>query len=290
MRTPAHVPTGFRTFGTAREPRQFQLLLNSAARSASEWESFAHPERSYSVVARRVQSSLAKGRAVILVLMDALAIHVVSGLADYVTDRLGAGPSWASYLFAPVPTITAVCKEAVLTGVTPDRACGKLFQALLRAYRLDASELQLSANWEDAERTALRPCTRLLVHRDNRLDDRLHQTASYASLVDDCVGLFARTAALLARWADDFRSINQSQPVVLLTADHGFTYGPPPDRRMARAAGVAGAPRCIELDGDVGNSEREDPTLTVLDRVRFHLPKTFLAARGRRFGSARQTP
>ena len=157
-----------------------------------ETVSFAHPERSYNVVARRVQSSLAKGRAVILVLMDALAIHVVSSLADYVTDRLGAEPSWASYLFAPVPTITAVCKEAVLTGVTPDRACGKLPQALLRAYRLDASELQVSANWEDAERTALRPSTRLLVHRDNRLDDRLHQTASYASLLEDCVGLFAQ--------------------------------------------------------------------------------------------------
>lgn len=227
---------------------------------------------------------MAKGRVVILVLMDALAIHVVSSLADYVTDRLGAEPSWASYLFAPVPTITAVCKEAVLTGVTPDRACGKLPQALLRAYRLDASELQVSANWEDAERTALHPCTRLLVHRDNRLDDRLHQTASYASLLEDCVGLFARTAALLARWVDDFRCINQSAPIVLLTADHGFTYGPPPDRSMD-GEGMGGAPRCIEINGDAANAERDDPSLTVPDRVRFHLPKSFLAARGRRFGS-----
>ena len=46
-----------------------------------------------------------------------------------------------------------------------------------------------------------------------------------------------------------------------------------------------GSPRCIEIDGDVGNAELDDPSLTVLDRVRFHLPKSFLAARGRRSGS-----
>jgi len=250
-----------------------------------ETVSFAHPERSYNVVARRVQSSLGKGRAVILVLIDALAIQVASSLADYVTDRLRSEPSWISYLFAPVPTITAVCKEAVLTGTTPDRACGNLFQALLRAYRLDTSELQVSASWEDAERTALRPNTRLLVHRDNRLDDRLHETASYSSLLEDCVGLFARTAALLARWVDDFRCIHQSPPVVLLTADHGFTYGPPPGPSADGGQSVGTTPRCVEIDGDVCRAEPMDASLTVLDRLRFHLPKSFLAARGRQFGS-----
>jgi hypothetical protein len=66
-----------------------------------ETVSFAHRERSYSVVAQRVQSSLAKGRCVILVLMDALAIHVACSLADYITDQLHAEPSWSSYLFGP---------------------------------------------------------------------------------------------------------------------------------------------------------------------------------------------
>ncbi len=117
------------------------------------------------------------------------------------------------------------------------------------------------------------------------MDDRLHQTASYASLLEDCVGLFARTAALLARWVDDFRCINQSAPIVLVTADHGFTYGPPPDRSLDGGEGLGGSQRCIEIDGDVGIAELDDPSLTVLDRVRFHLPKSFLAARGRRFGS-----
>jgi hypothetical protein len=168
--------------------------------------------------------------------------------------------------------------------VTPDRACGNLHQALLRAYRLDASELQVSTSWEDAERTALHPTARLLVHRDNRLDDRLHATASYSSLLEDCFGLFARTAALLARWVNDFRCINQSPPVLLLTADHGFTYGPPPARRLDGGKGMVASPRCMEIDGDACEAQLDDPSLTVLDRDRFHLPKSFLAARGRRFG------
>jgi hypothetical protein len=247
--------------------------------------SFAHPERSYSVVARRVQSSLANGRSVILVLMDALAIHMVYGLADYMADRLRCEPSWWSNLFAPVPTITAVCKEAVLTGATPDRTCGNLRQALLRAYRLGPSELQISASWEDAERTALQPTTRLLVHRDNRLDDRLHETGSYCSLVEDCVGIFARTAALLARWVEDFRCINQSSPVVLLTADHGFTYGPPPGYQVGASGKVAASRRCVEIDGDPAAMVAKDPSLTALDGARFHLARSYLAARGRRFGT-----
>ena len=250
-----------------------------------ETVSFAHPQRSYSVVARRVQQALKQGRAVILVLMDALAIHVASALTDYVSDRFGAEPSWSSHLFAPVPTITSVCKEAVLTGRTPDQACGNLRTALLRAYRLEPSELLVSASWQDAERTALQSTTRLLVHRDNRLDDRLCETASYASLLEDCAGLFARAAALLSRWVDDFRCLHQSPPVVLVTADHGFTYGPPPDPYADRAPAKGPASRCIELGGAVGESGVDDPSLTVLDRNKFHLPKDFLAARGRRFGS-----
>ena len=33
---------------------------------------------------------------------------------------------------------------------------------------------------------------------------------------------------LVARWVTDFRCLRQALPLVLLTADHGFTYGPPP--------------------------------------------------------------
>ncbi len=250
-----------------------------------ETVSLAHPQRSYSVVARRVQQALKQGHAVILVLMDALAIHLASRLADYVSDRFRAEPSWSTYLFAPVPTITAVCKEAVLTGSMPDQACGNLKSALLRNYRLEPNELVVSASWEDAERTELRPTTRLLVHRDNRLDERLHATASYSSLLEDCAGLFARTAALLSRWVDDLRCLHQNAPVVLLTADHGFTYGPPPDRNLDAGEARRAASRCIEIGDAVHERQREDPSLTVLDRKTFRLPKDFLAARGRRFGS-----
>ena len=250
-----------------------------------ETVSFAHPERGYSVVAQRVRSSLANGRSVILVLMDALAVHVASDLAHYISDQLHREPMWSSHLFAPVPTGSAFCKEAVLTGKTPDSSSGNLRQALLRGYNLDPAELQLTASWKDAERTAIQSATRLLVHRDNRLDDRLHETGSYYSLLEDCSGIFARTAGLVARWVDDFRCINQSPPVVLLTADHGFTYGPPPGHETAGGRKIPPTQRCIEIQGDPLDVELSDPSLTVLDGDRFHLPNSFLAARGRQFGT-----
>lgn len=86
-------------------------------------------------------------------------------------DRLCAQPTWTSNLFAPIPTITSICKEAILTGTTPDRTGGNLRQELLHSYKLDSTELQLSSSWEDAERTTLQLATRLSVHRENRLDE-----------------------------------------------------------------------------------------------------------------------
>ena len=54
------------------------------------------------------------------------------------------------------------------------------------------------------------------------------------------VSVCLATAAPLARWVDDFRCINQSVPIVLVTADHGFTYGPPPDRSLDGGEGMGG--------------------------------------------------
>jgi len=75
---------------------------------------FAHGERGYGTIAARVQRALRDGRGVMVVSVDALAVHLVDGAIDHLNDQLGAEPTWSSHVFAPVPTLTSVCKAAVL--------------------------------------------------------------------------------------------------------------------------------------------------------------------------------
>ena len=197
-----------------------------------ETVSYTHPERAYCAIARRVQKLLSEGRSVIFVLVDALAIHVVRDAIDYFNDRLGREATWSSYVFAPIPTITRVCKEAILTGLLPDKCYGNLINSLCKNYQLDTTEVQIASSWQDGERLQLNKLTRLVVYRDNRLDDQLSNLSSYRVPLEECTRIFPRLAQLVDRWISDFRCLNQSPPVVLLTADHGFTYGPPPGSEM----------------------------------------------------------
>src|SRR5262249_18595807 len=73
--------------------------------------SFTHPERGYYRVAKAVQDALRHRRAVILIIVDALAIHALSQAIPYLNDEMTAQPMKTTYLFAPIPTITEVCKE-----------------------------------------------------------------------------------------------------------------------------------------------------------------------------------
>ena len=93
---------------------------------------------------------------------------------DILKDYLKEEPTWSSYLLTAVPTITDVCKEAVLTGWRPDQCNGSLVSMLCRAYDLTDDEIQLAASWQDGERLQVNARTRLVVHRDNQLDDQVH--------------------------------------------------------------------------------------------------------------------
>lgn len=246
---------------------------------------FTHPERAYCAIAKRIQKLLAEGRAVVLILIDAMATHVLHDAIGYFSDHLGQEATWSSHVFAPIPTITDVCKEAVLTGELPDKCCGNLASALCRTYRLDPAEMQMASSWQDGERLRIGQATRLVVYRDNRLDDQLHSMGSYKVLLEECARIFPRLAQLAARWVADFRCLTQSSPVVLVTADHGFTYGPrlevetPPGRKFDPAH------RCMAISDDPANRESLDGSLTLVDKDRFHLPKSYLAASGRSVGT-----
>lgn len=242
---------------------------------------FTHPERAYCAIAKRIQKVLLEGRSVVIILVDALATHVLQDAVGYFSDHFGQEATWSSNVFAPIPTVTDVCKQSVLTGELPDKCSGNLAAALCKTYRLDAAELQIASSWQDGERLRIGQTTRLVVYRDNRLDDQLHSMVSYRILLEECARIFPRLAQLAARWVADFRCLTQSSPVVLVTADHGFTYGPRPEIEAAPGQKFDPTHRCVPFSGDPADRGLLDGSLTVIDKDRFHLSRSYIAARGR---------
>ena len=245
---------------------------------------FNHPARSYRYVAQAVQTALADRRTVIVILVDALAIHVTPQAVSYLSDKLQAHPTDTTYVFAPLPTVSEVCKEAILTGRFPSECNGNLFHGLSNAYQLSDEQIQTASNWHDAERLQVNTQTKLLVYRDNRLDDRLKAASSYSVLTEELPNIFSRMSRLILRWVDDLRLLNDTRPLVLLTADHGFTFGPPPGSETGSHRKLDGSHRCIEVTDRPTDVESQDESLTFIDKDVFHLKTSYLAARGRYFG------
>src|SRR5262249_30991147 len=76
----------------------------------------------------------------------------------------------------------------------------------------------------------------------------------------------------------EFRHWHGSPPLVVLTGDHGFTFGP-------KDSTSRDSHRCIALgDGRPEESDLRDEALTFLDRETFHLRSGYLVARGRTSG------
>jgi hypothetical protein len=246
---------------------------------------FDHPDRSYRYVARKIQEVLKSRRPVIVIVIDALAVHLSPQAVAYLSDSLGSHPVLTHFVFAPLPTITEVCKEALLTGRVPSECHGNLAQALNSAFSLEDGQLQLVADWHDADRVQVNKHTRLLVYRDNRLDDRLTTAKSYRLLTDECPTIFSRIARLAKRWVDDMALLHDVRPCVILTADHGFTFGPPPGAETKSHRTLDGSHRCVLVGDGISQAEAQDDDLTYIDRSTFHLKNSYLAARGRYFGT-----
>jgi hypothetical protein len=245
---------------------------------------FNHPERGYRHVAARIQRALSDRRAVIVVLVDAFAIQLVELLSGYLSDTLGVSPTSTSYVFAPLPTITEVCKEAILTGRFPSDCNGNLQLGIAETFDLDAGHFELAMNWRNAERVQLTAKTKLLVYRDNRIDDQLHSLPTFKALYDECPAIFSRLSRLIERWVGDMEQLHGQQPLLLITADHGFTFGPPSAYEARSSERLSGGQRCVALADRPRNKPIDDPSLTFIDRSVFHLRQDFLAARGRFLG------
>jgi hypothetical protein len=242
---------------------------------------FNHPDKGYFCVAGLVQRALGDGRPVVLVLVDALAIHVAEPALAALQSELGGPPTRLMYSFSPVPTLTEVCKEAILGGSLPEQCTGNMSQTILRRYGIGTDQLQLASHWQDAERVRVNSKVRLLVYRDNRLDEQLGTFTSYLALRESFGSIIASIARYVRRWTDEFRYWHNAPPLVVVTGDHGFTFGPKPPDEAGR-----GQHRCVALgDGKPDDSELRDESLTFLDRETFHLRSGYLVARGRGNGN-----
>lgn len=245
---------------------------------------FDHHRYSYFRVAQAVQQALTADRTVFLVMIDALPIHQSDDMIGFLSDNLGEQPTNISCLFVPLPTVTEVCKEAIMTGKLPSECRGDLKTQLLQRYNLSEDEIYLAANWKDAERFQSTAEIKLVAYRDNRLDDQLHKLASYSAMVEDSKAVFIQLSRLLKRWSDDVRCITQKPPLILVTADHGFTFGPTPSGETMGHRVLDGAHRCVAVDGPISDSDAMDESITVIDKETFRLKDSYLAASGRFFG------
>ena len=240
---------------------------------------FDHPDLSYFSISKRIRRALSDGRTVIIALIDALAIHVVDIAMSHIEDHLKQKPSNVSFAFCPIPTITEVCKEAILTGTYPKQCTGQLLQNIKKAYKLSENELLVSANWSDAERVMVSSNTKLIVYRDNRLDDQLKTAGSYKDLLEDCPAVFRKVGKLVERWARDLYCYHQTNPLILLCSDHGFTYGPPSCLSSGNNSELNY--RCIKTNSDNPSDISANKSLTHIDKDMYHLRYSYYAATGR---------
>lgn len=266
--------------------RHLPSFENDPAHGFSNWlkENYTvslHREKGYRIIAHTIQNKIKEGRLVIVLMIDALAIHLMSSAINQISNALCSQPTRCKFLFVPVPTLTEICKNSVLTGLPPKECHSNLISDLMNVYKLDNKEITITSSWNDAERVEIGDHVKLLVYKNNSIDDQLDMAGNYRSLLESCDNIFLNISQVVRRWRDDYNSTNKSQPFILLTSDHGFTYGPPPGMKTEFNVVLDGKRRCVQLDKSLSFTNNN---YTIIDKELFKLKNSYLAARGRHFG------
>ena len=151
-------------------------LLNQTARIARSKTDWRH-------CAEQIQEFLQADYVVVVVMVDALSalnqeilLAELQSLTEYEHLLLRS-----ELLFAPLPTLTAVGKMAVLTGKPTTQLPSDQETALREIYQRFLPEpqmLKVVRSWKESTEH-LENQTNLLVYFENRLDERLHECASF---------------------------------------------------------------------------------------------------------------
>jgi len=233
------------------------------------------PDNSFVKAARSVKGALSQKQTVILCVLDAFAFHLEDILTKCFSEEFSELPSEHGCIFAPVPTITEVAKMAVATGLPPSQCPASWEAALCQAYSLQPDELLVASEWQDIDRVQPLKKHRLIVYRDNRIDDALRSQQNYTALREEVDSFCEDMARRIHRWVDDLNHIHGAKPSVFVTADHGFTFGPPSNKDGMTVEAV-GHHRCKIIDE--GATLRAPKHLARLDKNEYHLARSYLAA------------
>lgn len=194
-------------------------LLNQSARIARSKTDWRH-------CAEQIQEFLHADYVVVVVMVDALSalnqeilLAELQSLTEYEHLILRS-----ELLFAPLPTITAVGKMAVLTGKPTTQLPCDQETALRETYQRFLPEpqmLKVVRSWKESTEH-LENQTNLLVYFENRLDERLHECASFEKHQADLKPISSQIKTSIQRWTKDAQSLGRDI-VFFITADHGMT-------------------------------------------------------------------
>ena len=194
-------------------------LLNQTARIARSKTDWRH-------CAEQIQEFLQADYVVVVVMVDALSalnqeilLAELQSLTEYEHLLLRS-----ELLFAPLPTLTAVGKMAVLTGKPTTQLPSDQETALREIYQRFLPELQMLKvvrSWKESTEH-LENQTNLLVYFENRLDERLHECASFEKHQADLKPISSQIKTSIQRWTKDAQSLGRDI-VFFITADHGMT-------------------------------------------------------------------
>lgn len=195
------------------------LLAQQAriSRSVHDWRSVSDQACSY----------LEQAYTDVIIIVDALSALNQDILLDEL-NSLDHLTLRQQMLFSPLPTLTEVCKMAVLTGQpVSDQQYGNQETILRHAYQnylAEEKSLKVIQSWaESSERTErIEEQTQLVVLFENRLDERLHECPSFSKHREDIRPIIRQIKRSIMGWCKDAARLNK-EVVFFITADHGMT-------------------------------------------------------------------
>lgn len=195
------------------------LLAQQAriSRSVHDWRSVSDQACSY----------LEQAYTVVIIMVDALSALNQDILLDEL-NSLDHLTLRQQMLFSPLPTLTEVCKMAVLTGQPVSNQQSGNQEAILRHayqnYLVEEKSLKVIQSWaESSERTErIEEQTQLMVLFENRLDERLHECPSFSKHREDIRPIIRQIKRSIMGWCKDAARLNK-EVVFFITADHGMT-------------------------------------------------------------------
>ncbi len=261
-----------RRFTAEQEPDEFVSMSFSSwvlrqqariARSPMDWRHVAR------IIGEQLRD---KDTRVIVCMVDALSALYNAQVRDTVHDFASSDDLVVeeNFLIAPYPSLTEIGKNAVLTGKPSDQTSGTVENRLYQTFEhapVTLDEICLLKSWESRDQIIPKQ-TRLLVYLENRIDDRLHDCASYSKFNADVEVIVRQLGKEIKRWTDQTRR-HGLEPVVLITADHGVTY----IREVESAAsGTTGKcnDRCIDFPSRPNG--REDFEITEAGGKHYLIP------------------